>query len=90
MTIEITHVRFDGHFKSHHNVTHLRWSSGDEVSGGDRAALVALLDAGAQVCIRSETGLHRVFVVHETGIAPYVRAHSDKKWTNELMNLPTF
>ncbi|NYE17982.1 DUF3892 domain-containing protein [Microbacterium immunditiarum] len=93
MAIEITHVRFGGTIKTEDEIVRYRWkNTGTGTTGeSDKPTLVAWVESnpGAAV-VGSGTNRVQVGVVDPVRGRKYLRTYADGKWTNNLVNLPTF
>ncbi|MDR6170940.1 DUF3892 domain-containing protein [Curtobacterium sp. SORGH_AS_0776] len=93
MTVQITHVRFGGTTKTESSIVKYRWvnPANGKTGDNDKSTMVAFLEqknATAYVGVGSTRV--PVGVVRPESGAPYLRTYADGKWTNNLVNLPTF
>ena len=92
MSIEITHVRFDGYQKTHEAIVRYKWRSLQDGSIGenDKPTLVTWVDKDGVAYVGSGAAQVRVGAVHPSNARPYLRTYADNQWTNNLVALPTF
>lgn len=92
MSIEITHVRFNGLQKTHEAITHYKWRSRDNAGSGsnDKPSLVAWVDDNGVAYVGTGSNEVRVGAVHPSSSPAYLRSYADKQWSNNLLSLPTF
>jgi hypothetical protein len=93
MAVQITHVRFGGTTKTESSIVRYRWvnPTNGKTGDNDKPSMVAFLD-GKDGAAYVGSGATRVAVgvVRPESGAPYLRTYADGKWTNNLVNLPTF
>ncbi len=92
MAIEITRVRFGSTKKTEDEIVSYEWkgSADGAVKVSDKPALVKWVDEGGVAYVGSGTNRVSVGVVKPQVGYPYLRTHADGRWTNNLLNLPTF
>ncbi len=92
MSIEITHVRFEGLQKTHETITHFKWRGREKVESGsnDKPSLVAWIDDKGIAYVGTGASEVRVGTVHPNSSPAYLRTYADKQWSNNLLSLPTF
>ncbi len=92
MAIQITNVRFSGNDKTHETIVRYKWrdDTNGNVSDSDKPTTVGYLDRGIGAYVGTGANRVEVAVVRESGKQPFLRTHADGKWTNNLVNLPTF
>lgn len=92
MAIEITHVRFGASKKTEDEIILYRWRGLESggVNSSDKPTLVTWLNDGGKAYVGSGANKVPVGVVRPQRGNPYLRTYSDGKWTNNLVNLPTF
>lgn len=93
MGIEITHVRFGSTIKTEDKIVRYRWKNlnNGRVGESDKATLVNWLDNNNGIAyVGSGSDRVNVGVVHPQSGQSYVRTYADRKWTNNLLELPTF
>lgn len=93
MSIQVTHVRFNGSIKTHESIVRYKWKSDQDgnVGDNDKPSMVAFID-DAKGAVHTGTGANSaaVGVVREANVQPFLRSYADGKWNNNLVNLPTF
>ncbi|WZH35545.1 MAG: DUF3892 domain-containing protein [Microbacterium enclense] len=93
MSIQITHVRFGGTKKTEDEIVEYKWKNEQTGKTGrtDKPTMVHWIDV-KKGSAHVGTGSYRVnvAVVKPQKTKPYLRTHADGKWTNNLVNLPTF
>jgi hypothetical protein len=90
--IEITAVRFAGG-RDHEQITEVEWRSASTVAGlATREGLAQWLGASEsnRAFVRSRSGLVDIAVVTGPEGALYIRSHTQGKWRDDLLALPTF
>lgn len=93
MAIEITHVRFGSTTKTEDEIVRYRWKNiGSGTTGeSDKPTLVAWVERNpGAASVGSGTNRVEVRVVDPVRGQKYLRTYADGKWTNNLVNLPTF
>ncbi|AYG03883.1 DUF3892 domain-containing protein [Gryllotalpicola protaetiae] len=93
MSIEITHVRYGSTVKTHETIVRYKWKGIEDgkVGENDKLSLVTWIDSeGGKAFVGSGANRVQVGVVHPTVGQAYLRTHADGKWTNNLLDLPTF
>jgi len=92
MSIEITHVRFDGPQKTHEAISHFKWRGIEtaQVGSSDKQTLVAWVDDNGTAYVGSGTRQVKVGSVHPENSADYLRTYADGTWSNNLLSLATF
>ncbi|GAA1325072.1 DUF3892 domain-containing protein [Leucobacter albus] len=91
MAIEITHVRFGSTVRTEDQIVQYKWKSDTGTGDHDKATLVDWIDNKNGIAyVGSGSSRVTVGVVHPQSGRPYLRTYADGKWTNNLLNLPTF
>lgn len=93
MAIEITHVRFGSTKRTEDEIVSYKWKNLSDSGTGvsDKPTLVAWVDDKLNTAYVVSGGNRvNVGVVRPQGAQPYLRTYADGKWTNNLVNLPTF
>jgi hypothetical protein len=93
MSIEITHVRFGSTKKTEDEIVSYKWKNDQtgKVGQSDKPAMVDWIDIkNGKAYVGSGTNRVSVGVVKPQSGQPYLRTYADGKWTNNLLNLPTF
>lgn len=93
MSIQITHVRFGGTTKTEDEIVRYKWKSDQtgEIGDSDKPTLVNWIDVQKNSAyVGAGSNRVSVGVVRPQGGQPYLRTYADGKWTNNLVNLPTF
>lgn len=92
MAVEITHVRFGGTTRTESAITNFKWKAADGSTGQNtKAELVDWIDnKNGRAHVGTDASKVEVGVVHPDTGAAYLRTYADGKWTNNLVNLPTF
>lgn len=92
MSIEITHVRFGSTKKTEDEIVSYKWKNQDgKVAQSDKPTMVDWIDnKKGTAYVGAGSNRVNVGVVKPQGGQPYLRTHADGKWTNNLLNLPTF
>lgn len=93
MAVEITHVHFGSTPRSEETITSYRWVniSNGTTGDSDKASMVRYIDVSkGSVYVGKGSARVSVGVVSPTYGTPYLRTYADGKWTNNLVNLPTF
>lgn len=90
--IEITAIRLAGG-TSHEHITDVLWRNATTSTGlCPKEAIVDWLSVSTenQAVVADGSARVRVLVVRPTNGPPYIRAHSDGLWTDDLLALPAF
>ena len=94
MAVKITHVHFGSTPpRSEETITSYRWVniSNGTTGDSDKASMVQYIDVSkGAVYVGKGSARVSVGVVRPTYGTPYLRTYADGKWTNNLVNLPTF
>ncbi|MGN7964915.1 DUF3892 domain-containing protein [Microbacterium sp. 22179] len=92
MSIEITHVRFGSTKKTEDEIVRYKWRGIESNDTGESAkpTLVAWVDDNGKAYVGSGSSRVSVGVVKPQQGQPFLRTYADGKWTNNLVNLPTF
>lgn len=93
MAIEITHVRFGSTRHTDDEIIRYKWREigGTSTGENDKPSLVEWVDKPANAAyVGSGNNRVNVAVVRPPQGKPFLRTHADGKWTNNLVNLPTF
>jgi hypothetical protein len=93
VAIQITNVRFSGTEKTHQTIIRYAWVNTTTGAAGnnDKPSMVEYVDSKKNtVVVGSGANQVQVGSVHPDSGAPYLRTYADGKWTNNLINLPTF
>ena len=93
MSIQITHVRFGGTKKTEDEIVLYKWKSDQsgEVNQSDKPTLVDWIDnKNGKAFVGSGNDRVPVGVITPQSGQAYLRTYADGKWTNNLVNLPTF
>lgn len=93
MAIQITQVRFGSTTRTEDQIVRYKWKSVSDSDTGDsdKPTLVDWIDSKKGTAyVGSGSSRVHVGVVRPQSGQPYLRTYADGKWTNNLINLPTF
>lgn len=90
MSLQITHVRYSGTYKTHQSIVRYKWRNEQtgEVGDNDKPSMVKWVGEGGQAYVVSGTNRAQVVVVNDN--PPYLRTKADNTLTDNLLSLPVF
>jgi hypothetical protein len=94
MSVRITHIRKDPNaYDPYHGISSFRWINEQTQASGESTREIMydwIVNKGGQAYVKEDEGIVYVYGAVSSAGLPFLRTAKDGKWTNNLLELPSF